>query len=164
VQGDGSPVSSFRARRSKYAGLVDVTDARLLAAHLLWEATTSAAADKAFNTVNGDVFRWRKMWQRIAGWFGLAPAPYAGAPSPLAATLADAGPDWARIVVPPRPAADPAGAPGGPGGMSMPISAAPQETCADMGRSRDLGFLDYRTSWSSFADLFDRLRRERIIP
>ena len=51
-----------------------------------------------------------------------------------------------------------------PGGMSTPISAAPQETCADMGRSRDLGFLDHRPSWSSFADLFDRLRRERIIP
>lgn len=36
-----------------------------------------------------------------------------------------------------------------------------RETCADMGRSRDLG---YRTSWSPFADLFDRLRQERIIP
>jgi len=33
-----------------------------------------------------------------------------------------------------------------------------------MGRSRELGYLGYRPSWSSFADLFDRLRRERIIP
>lgn len=153
----------FPGSPQQHAGLVDVTDARLLAAHLLWEATTSAAADKAFNVVNGDVFRWRKMWERIAAWFNLKTAPYPGVPSPLAAMLADAGPEWDRIVI------------------SRSLKAIPlerlapwwhvdadlgrtQETCADMGRSRELGFLDCRPSWSSFADLFDRLRRERIIP
>ena len=39
-----------------------------------------------------------------------------------------------------------------------------QECMADMGRSRELGFLDYQPTWPSFVDLFDRLRRERIIP
>jgi hypothetical protein len=103
------------------------------------------------------------MWQRIAAWFGLEPAPYPGAPSPLATMLADAGPDWDRLVA-------------RRGLKAIPLARlAPwwhvdadlgrtQETCADMGRSRDLGFLDHRPSWSSFADLFDRLRRERIIP
>jgi len=153
----------FPGSPQQYAGLVDVTDARLLAAHLLWEATTAAAADKAFNTVNGDVFRWRKMWQRIAGWFGLEPAPYPGTPSPLAAMLADAGPDWDRLVarrgLRPIPLARLA-----PWWHVDADLGRTQETCADMRRSRELGFLDYRSSWSSFADLFDRLRRERIIP
>ena len=66
--------------------------------HLIWEATTPAAADKAFNVVNGDVFRWRKMWGRIAGWFGIEAGALSRAPNPLAVTLADAGPDWERIV------------------------------------------------------------------
>ena len=86
----------FPGSPQQYAGLVDMTDARLLAKHLIWEATTPAAADKAFNVVNGDVFRWRKMWGRIAGYFGIEAAPYPGQPNPLAATLADAGPDWEK--------------------------------------------------------------------
>jgi hypothetical protein len=59
-----------------------MTDASLLAEHLLWEATTAAAANKAFNVVNGDIFRWRKMWRQIAGYFGVSPADYPGKPEP----------------------------------------------------------------------------------
>jgi nucleoside-diphosphate-sugar epimerase len=153
----------FPGSPQQHAGLVDVTDARLLAAHLLWEATAPAAADTAFNVVNGDVFRWRKMWRRIADYFGIAAAPYPGAASPLAAMLADAGPAWDRIVarhgLQPFPLARLA-----PWWHVDADLGRTQETCADMGRSRALGFLDCRASWSSFADLFDRLRQERIIP
>ena len=39
-----------------------------------------------------------------------------------------------------------------------------QETMADMGLSRERGFLGYQQSATSFTDLFDRLRKERIIP
>jgi hypothetical protein len=39
-----------------------------------------------------------------------------------------------------------------------------QECMADMGRSRELGFLCYRRTWMAFQNLFDRLRQERIIP
>jgi hypothetical protein len=38
-----------------------MTDARLLARHMLWATTTPAARDQAFNVVNGDVFRWKWM-------------------------------------------------------------------------------------------------------
>src|SRR5262249_37317495 len=56
----------FPGSPQQHAGLVDVTDARLLAEHMIWEANTPAAANTAFNVVNGDYFRWRKMWGRIA--------------------------------------------------------------------------------------------------
>ena len=39
-----------------------------------------------------------------------------------------------------------------------------QECMADMSRSRELGFLDYQSTWLSFVGLFDTLRREKIIP
>jgi hypothetical protein len=35
---------------------------------------------------------------------------------------------------------------------------------ADMSRSRRLGFAGYQPTLDSFTDLFDRLRRERLIP
>jgi hypothetical protein len=42
-----------------------MTDARQLAKHLLWAATTPAAFNQAFNVVNGDVFRWSWMWAAL---------------------------------------------------------------------------------------------------
>jgi len=45
-----------------------------LARHLEWAATTPAARDQDFNVVDGDVFRWKWMWDWIAGFFGLEPA------------------------------------------------------------------------------------------
>jgi hypothetical protein len=39
--------------------LTDVCDAQLLARHMEWAATTPKAHNEAFNSVNGDIFRWR---------------------------------------------------------------------------------------------------------
>jgi hypothetical protein len=130
---------------------------------LAGEATTPAAADKVFNVVNGDVFRWRRMWGLIAGYFGIDPAPYPGAANPLATSLADAGPDWDRIVarhgLKPNPLERIA-----PWWHVDADLGRTQECMADMSRSRDLGFLQYRRTSSAFFALFDRLRAERIIP
>ena len=49
----------FPGSPQQYNGLVDVTDARLLARHFKWAATVPRTANQAFNVVNGDVFRWR---------------------------------------------------------------------------------------------------------
>jgi nucleoside-diphosphate-sugar epimerase len=56
----------FPGSATQWNGLTDVTDARLLARHLEWVATTAAARNLAFNVVNGDVFRWNWMWTRLA--------------------------------------------------------------------------------------------------
>lgn len=66
----------FPGSPQQWHGLTDVTDARLLASHLSWAATTPAAANQAFNVVNGDVFRWRWLWPKLAMYFGIEPAPY----------------------------------------------------------------------------------------
>ena len=71
-----------------------MTDARLLARHLHWAAATPAAHNQAFNIVNGDIFRWHWMWERIAWWFGLEPASFSGEGTPLEKQLANAGPVW----------------------------------------------------------------------
>ncbi|MEO8667415.1 MAG: SDR family oxidoreductase [Bauldia sp.] len=153
----------FPGSPESWDGLVDMTDARVLAAHLEWEATTRKAADKAFNVVNGDYFRWRKMWKSIAAYFEIEPAPYPGRESPLATSLADVGADWDGVIKKYKL-------------RKMPIDrVAPwwhvdadlgrtQECVTDMSRSRGLGFLRYQRTADSFAALFDRLRAERIIP
>lgn len=153
----------FPGSPQAYNGLVDMTDARILAEHLAWEATSKKAADKAFNVVNGDVFRWRRLWVSIADYFGVEPAPYPGKPSPLAAQMAEAAPDWARIVkkhgLQPNKLEQIA-----PWWHADADLGRTQECLTDMSRSRELGFDGYIRTWHSVRDLFDRLRAERIVP
>jgi nucleoside-diphosphate-sugar epimerase len=153
----------FPGSPQQWNGLTDATDARLLARHLAWAATTPAAANRAFNVVNGDVFRWRWLWPRLAAYFGVEAAPYPGRPTPLVGQMAeDTGP-WAELARA-RGLAEP--------DLGRLASAwhtdadlgRPMEVMADMARSRRLGFTEYQHTLDSFTDLFDRLRRERLIP
>ncbi len=153
----------FPGSSMQWNGLTDMTDARLLARHLQWASTTPAARDQAFNVVNGDVFRWSWMWEHIAAWFGLEPAPYPNATMPLEVQLADAAPLWTEIARK-HALAEP--------DMHRLASAwhtdadlgRPVEVLTDMSKSRRLGFLDYQPTDDSFYDLFATLREARIIP
>jgi len=153
----------FPGSPQQWQGLVDMTDARLLAHHLEWASITPAAWNLAFNVVNGDVFRWSWMWSQLAGYFNLTPTPYSGARIPLERQLQDAGPLWsdlarkhglaepnlARLASPWHTDAD---------------LGRPMEVLTDMTRSRKLGFLEYESTRDSFFHLFDRMRRARLIP
>lgn len=153
----------FPGSPMQWNGLSDMTDARLLARHLEWASTTDAARNKDFNVVNGDVFRWSWMWQRIAAWFDIEPQPLPSEMTTLESQLADAGPIWADIA-----------AKNGLAEHDINKLASAWHTDADLGRpievmtdmskSRKLGFLDYQATDDSFTDLFTRLREARIIP
>jgi nucleoside-diphosphate-sugar epimerase len=153
----------FPGSAVQWNGLTDMTDARLLARHLVWASTTVAARNQAFNVVNGDVFRWSWMWTQIAQWFGLETAPFTGEGAPLETQLANAAPVWKQIAARHRLVES-----------NLDVLVSPWHTDADLGRpievvtdmskSRKLGFLDYQATNESFFELFDRLRTERIIP
>jgi nucleoside-diphosphate-sugar epimerase len=153
----------FPGSAVQWNGLTDMTDARLLARHLEWAATTPAARDQAFNVVNGDVFRWNWMWPRLAGWFDLKPAPLRGEATPLEQQLANAAPIWARIADKHDLAEKDLGVLASAWHTDADLGR-PIEVVTDMSKSRKLGFLDYQATDDSFFDLFARLRRARIIP
>jgi nucleoside-diphosphate-sugar epimerase len=153
----------FPGSATQWNSLTDITDARVLAKQLLWAATTPAAKNEAFNIVNGDVFRWRWMWKRIADWFGVEAAPFHGEGVPLEAQLSEAGPLWRSLA-----------AKHGLKESDINILASPWHTDADLGRplevitdmskSRKLGFREFQASDESFFDLFQTLRQARLIP
>jgi nucleoside-diphosphate-sugar epimerase len=153
----------FPGSSTQWNGVTDMTDARLLARHLHWAAATPSAHNQAFNIVNGDIFRWRWMWERIAWWFGLEPASFSREGTPLEKQLANAGPVWSEIARK-YDLLEP----------DLNVLASPWHTDADLGRSievvtdmsksRKLGFLDYQATDDSFFDLFTRLREARLIP
>jgi nucleoside-diphosphate-sugar epimerase len=147
----------------QWEAVTDVTDAGLLAEHLVWAATTPAVANQALNIVNGDVFRWRRLWPRLAAALGVEPAPFDGEVVPLERQMRDAGAIWPEMVR-------------RHGLRDLPVENLASwwhtdadlgrtiETFTDMSRSRRLGFLGVRDTQSSFTDLFARLRTERIVP
>jgi nucleoside-diphosphate-sugar epimerase len=148
---------------AQWKGISDMTDARLLAKHLIWAAETEAAHNQAFNVVNGDIFRWNWLWGRLARCFGIAPVGFDGTMHPLEAQIANDGPVWRDIAVRHR-LAEP--------DLSRLASAwhtdldlgRPIEVMADMSKSRKLGFTVYQRTDESFFDLFSQLRADRLIP
>ena len=153
----------FPGSKEQWEAVTDVTDARLLADHLVWAATTPAAANGALNIVNGDVFRWRRLWPRLAEAYGVEPNGFDGEPVPLERQMADAGEIWPQIVERNRLH-----------DISVDTLASwwhtdadlgrTVETFTDMGKSRRLGFGGVRDTETAFVELYGRLRDERIVP
>ncbi|MDF2554988.1 MAG: NAD-dependent dehydratase [Microbacterium sp.] len=157
----------FPGSLMQWNGLTDMTDATILAEQMVWAATSEAGADEAFNVVNGDVFRWRWMWSRLAEYFGVEPVGPDEHPRPLAQRMADSQDDWTRIVRQ-HDLVEP----------DLGRLASWWHTDADLGReievvtdistdiskSRLAGFTVHHRTVDSFTGLFDRYRAERLIP
>ena len=154
----------FPGSEAQWGFLTDVTDARLLAEHLEWAATTSAARDQAFNVVNGDVFRWRWLWPQLSAYFGVAwDGPPAGGSAPLEARMGFAAEAWTEIAAkyqlrePDVSRLTSWWHTDGDLGRTI-------ECVNDMSKSRRLGFETYQETPQSFFDLFDRMKSQRLIP
>ncbi|WP_278445347.1 SDR family oxidoreductase [Stutzerimonas kunmingensis] len=146
----------------QWHNLTDMTDAAQLARHLHWAASTPAAANQAFNVVNGDVFRWKWMWSRIAEWFGIDAAPFDG-PAPLEQQMAGDAAMWSDMAEQFGLAEADIGTLISPWHTDADLGR-PIEVVTDMSKSRRLGFLDYQASDEAFFDVFARLRASKLIP
>ncbi|WP_428377341.1 SDR family oxidoreductase [Lichenicoccus sp.] len=153
----------FPGSAAQWNGLTDMTDARLLARHLEWASTCAAGRNQDFNVVNGDIFRWNWMWQRLAEYFGVEPAPYPDQPAPLETQMQHDAEAWSQIAAR-RGLVEPV--------LDRLVSpwhtdadlGRPFEVVTDMSKSRRLGFLDYQPTLDSFFDLFTTLKANRVIP
>jgi len=156
----------FPGSEAQWNGLTDMTDSGVLAEQMIWASTDPAGADEAFNIVNGDVFRWRWMWPRLAAHLGVDPARVVGfrqEARPLEVQMAPHEAAWPRIAE-------------AHGLVEPDITrlaswwhtdadlGREMEVVTDMGKSRDAGFLAYRRTEQAFADLFARYRAERLVP
>jgi nucleoside-diphosphate-sugar epimerase len=153
----------FPGSPAQWSSLTDVTDARILARHLLWAGATDAARNQDFNIVNGDVFRWNWLWPMLGQYFGVAAEVFDGVVRPLEQQMADAGPVWAEIADRHGLAERDLGKLASWWHTDADLGR-PLEVVTDMTKSRKLGFLDYQSTPDSFFDLFARLRAEKIIP
>ncbi len=153
----------FPGNEVQWNGVTDMTDAGLLARQMVWAATTEGLPSQAYNAANGDVFRWRWMWPRIAQLLGVEPEGYAGRPRPLEEQMAGKEDLWRRLAE-------------REGLVEADLTRVaswwhtdsdlnrPVECFTDMSRSRGAGFAHYVDTLTSFAALFETLRNQKVIP
>ena len=151
----------FPGKPGAFTTLTEVTEAEQLARALLWMATDEAAADRAFNITNGDLFRFQNFWPRLADHFGMPTGRVR--PLELARFMADKGPTWERIVAK-------------HGLVAMPLDriarfafgdfvlAQDYDVVSDMTSARRLGFHRVVDSEAMILDMLDRYREARLLP
>ena len=61
----------FPGKPGAYGTIYQVTESSHFAGAALWAATEKRAANQAYNITNGDYFRWRNVWPRIAEVFDM---------------------------------------------------------------------------------------------
>jgi nucleoside-diphosphate-sugar epimerase len=158
----GKPMQ-FPGSSVQWKSLTDMTDARLLARHLLWATIRPAARNQAFNVVNGDVFRWSWMWKRVGEWFGVETTELEGEGISLEKQLADATPIWKQIAARCGLAEADLGVLASAWHTDADLGR-PVEVVTDMSKSRKLGFTEYQATDESFFHLFAKLKENRLIP
>lgn len=150
----------FPGSAACYGKLAQVTDAAQLARGSAWAATL-ARGGEAYNLTNGDVFRWRQVWEAVAHWFDME----VGEPQtiPLAAYMADKGPLWQALTerhgLRPIPYEQLAA-----WAFGDFIFRCDWDVISSTTKIRQAGFHDVVDSTEMFLRLFEQLRARRIIP
>jgi nucleoside-diphosphate-sugar epimerase len=148
---------------AQWSGLSDVTDARVLAEHLIWASTTDRARNEAFNVVNGDVFRWSRLWNRIAAYFDVKPVGFGGTIRSLEKEMADDGAIWKEIAQKHQLKEADLNRLATPWHTDLDLGR-PIEVMTDMSKSRKIGFTVYQDTEETFYNLFKQLREAKLIP
>jgi nucleoside-diphosphate-sugar epimerase len=153
----------FPGSAMQWNGLTDVTDADLVSEQMIWAATHRAGRDQAFNTANGDVFRWRWLWPQLASWFGIPWEGFAGEPRPLESQMAGMAAAW-RDIAARHALVEPEIGRLASWWHSDADLGRTIEVLTDMTKSRECGFLGFRATPASFRSKIEQYRAARILP
>ena len=127
-----------------------------------WAGQSEAAKNEIFNIINGDYFRWKYLWPRIAAKFDMPAAD--PIPTPLTVYMADKKPVWEAIVrkhdLQPLPYESVS---------SWPFAYAilrlmEHDNIASTIKARRAGFHDCIDTEEMFKGFFARLRKDRVSP
>lgn len=148
---------------AQWNGVSDVTDAKVLADQIIWAANNPEAHNEAFNITNGDVFRWKWLWPKIAAWFEIEFEGYNGTIKPLEVVLNEKQAIWSKISKENQLIEEDLNQLASAWHTDLDLSR-PLEVMTDMSKSRKLGFTTYKDTKDSFFELFTQLRNDKIIP
>jgi nucleoside-diphosphate-sugar epimerase len=144
-----------------WESLYQVTESTHLANAALWAATGPRCANQAYNITNGDYFRWRDLWPKIAAAFGMPAAD--PQPLSLAGFMADKAPLWDAMAkkygLKPYRFDEVVAWPFGDY-----VFNCNWDVMSNVTKSRQHGFHEIVDSEEMFVRLLARFRAERIVP
>lgn len=149
--------------KAQWEGISDMTDSKVLSEHLIWASTTEAAKNEAFNITNGDIFRWKWMWEQIAAYFQLECVGYTGEIRSLEKQMEHEEELWKKMTSKYNLKENNLLKLASAWHTDLDLSR-PVEIMTDMSKSRKLGFKIYKPTIDSFIELFEELRTEKLIP
>ncbi|GAB3800606.1 SDR family oxidoreductase [Spirosoma humi] len=151
----------FPGKPGAYDKLLEMTDAGLLAKATVWAATQPQCANQAFNITNGDLFRWNDLWPKIAAYFGLVTA--SPLPMSLQRVMADKESLWESIQEKYELTRHTYQAVSS-WAFGDAVFGWDYDFFGDGTKARRLGFHEFIDTEQMFVQLFDKLRRENVIP
>ncbi|MFV0407925.1 MAG: SDR family oxidoreductase [Propioniciclava sp.] len=154
----------FPGSAMQWNGLTDVTDADLLAEQMVWALDAEPAQNEAFNIANGDVFRWRWMWPRIAELLGVEAEGFQDQPRPLDPRLTGLDAQvWPTIAREHHLVQGDIGRLASWWHTDADLGRD-LECLTDMTKSRQAGFLGFRDSFESFRGAIEAYRAAGVLP
>ena len=151
----------FPGKVGAYNALAQVTDAELLAKAVLWAATEPRAAGETYNITNGDLFRWKYLWARLAEYFEMEVAE--PQTISLSTMMADKASIWKEIQqrhnLKPVAFEDLAA-----WWFGDFIFGCDYDVISDTTKIKLHGFKEIVDSTEMFVRLLDRYRAEKVLP
>jgi hypothetical protein len=151
----------FPGSREGWNTLQETTDAELFGRATLWALGEDKARNEIFNVSNGDVYRWRQLWNELAAFYDLPVA------EPLAMStvseMSEKGPLWDSIVARYGLHATPYEQIANWSFVDWMLNFG-EETILSTIKIRKAGFADCIDTHESFRRQLTRLRELRIIP
>ncbi len=156
----GEPLH-FPGHPGCWSALTEVTDATHFARAMVFLATSPRAANRAFNVSNGDLFRWQRLWPRLAAHFGMATGELR--PALLTESMADKEPVWRKVVqrygLAPSRLTDLA-----VWGFGDFVFRQDYDVASSLTRLRQAGFHDVVDTETMFLEHLGRYRAARLLP
>jgi nucleoside-diphosphate-sugar epimerase len=151
----------FPGKPGAYGAIYQVTESTHLANAALWAASEPSCALEAFNITNGDYFRWRNLWPRIAEVFEMP----VGEPQTISLTqhMGAMGDLWRAMMekssLKPYDYRELVAWP-----FADYVFGCDWDVMSDVTKSRRFGFHAVVDTEEMFCRLLRRFREERIVP
>jgi nucleoside-diphosphate-sugar epimerase len=151
----------FPGKPGAYTSIYQVTESAHFANAALWAASTPRCGLEAFNITNGDYFRWKNLWPKLAAAFDM-PAGDVQTIS-LTAHMVDNAPLWRVMTekygLKPYAYDELVAWP-----FADYVFSCDWDVMSDATKSRRFGFHDVVDSEEMFVRLMREFRAERIVP
>lgn len=159
---EGKPLA-FPGNEFSYERLFDASDAELIAEQEIWACLEPAAKNQAFNSSNGDVFKWKKLWKLLADRMGMEVPEFKDLGVPLAELMKGKDEVWDAVVKENK--LEPVKLDHlGHWWFADLILRQPVENVSSMNKSREHGYLGWRNSEHSFIAVLDKMKANNLIP